>query len=129
MISSLGREGDEMSPETEESLSDYEIILKLTVRDVALLWRAAAQRLFSGGLEADDIDETIGPIDDPAIDDCLATLALPKSVDGCSLVDFNIHLRSWPSNGFGSDDRNPAMPPPGEAPWGDARALGASICL
>jgi len=124
MNSCLGRGGSETSSQQEKSLTEYEVILKLTVQDVASLWRAAAQQLYSGGLESDDVDETIGPIDDPVINDCLATLTLPKAVEGCDLVDFDVHLGSRPGRLFGADDRPAAVRPALDVPWGGGRILG-----
>ena len=124
MISSSNRKGNAMNPQVEESPSNYEVILKLTVRDVALLWRAAAERLCSGGLEADDIDETIGSIDDPAINDCLATLALPMSVDGCALVDFHVHSGSWAKNRAVSDEKRQVPLSSDKLVWTEPCAVG-----
>lgn len=74
----------------ELSVTIYDVMLKFAVRDPARLWRAAAQLLQMGGLDADDVDETIGTIDDPSIDDCLATILLPRTADGCDVIDFEI---------------------------------------
>ena len=68
----------------------FDVVLTVTVPDPASLWRAAARRLEGSGLDPEDVDETIGSIDDPSIDDCLATLMLPAAPDGCVLADVQV---------------------------------------
>jgi hypothetical protein len=102
MESCSGHGGSEQRSEEVLLSTEYEVILKFSVQDVASLWRAAAQRLHDGGLEADDVDETIGPMDDPIVSDCLATLALPEGLDGCDLVSFDVHSASRPPLMFNS---------------------------
>ncbi len=82
--------GDDSILKNDLSLTIYDVILKFAVSDPPSLWRAAAQRLRDSGLGADDIDATIGFIDDPHVDACLAAIMLPMSVDGSELIDFHV---------------------------------------
>jgi hypothetical protein len=74
--------------------SEHEVMLKFEVSDATALWGAAASQLARGGLCASDIDETIGSIDDPSIDDCLATLVVLRGTEGCDLIDFRVERAS-----------------------------------
>ena len=67
----------------------YEVVLKVTVMDIDALWHGAARRLREAGLSPQDIDDTVGPQEDPAVSDCLSVLALPE-IDGCRITDFQI---------------------------------------
>ncbi len=78
----------EVQFEHGQATSEYDVILKFSITDSGRLWQAAAQRLRNLGLDAEDIDDTLGPIDDPAIRDCLLTLTMPDPVDGCRLEEF-----------------------------------------
>ncbi len=65
-----------LHPETEQW--QYDVVIRVAVDDVALLWRRAAAHLLSvGGLDEAGLDETIGPREDPAIADCLSVLLGP----------------------------------------------------
>jgi hypothetical protein len=64
----------------------YDIQLSLSVRDQGALWRAAALRLQAAGLDEEEIVDCIGPRDDVAVEDCLATLILPLTLAGCALT-------------------------------------------
>lgn len=69
----------------------YQVTLTLTVSDIAALWAAAAQRgLAAPGSDPADVYEVIGPREDPSVADCIAMLAGPVSVPGCSLDDLEI---------------------------------------
>lgn len=67
----------------------YRVNFTLAVSDVHALWAAAAARLLEApGMTPDDVVEMIGPREDPAISDCIATLAKPDAMAGCLLDDF-----------------------------------------
>ncbi|PSJ41963.1 hypothetical protein [Allosphingosinicella deserti] len=69
----------------------YQVTLTLKVSDVAALWAAAAQRgLAAPGTNPADVFDVIGPREDPSLADCIAMLAGPVSVPGCSLDDLEI---------------------------------------
>ncbi|MBB5685266.1 hypothetical protein [Sphingobium boeckii] len=42
-------------------------------------------------LTLDDIAESIGPREDPVIEDCLTTIALSTAFDGCLVNDIKVH--------------------------------------
>ncbi|AGH49110.1 MULTISPECIES: hypothetical protein [Sphingomonas] len=76
---------------TGNSEMNYRLTLQLSVEDACALWDAAAERCMSvGGLTIEDVEETLGPRQDPSIEDCLITLALPARIAGCTLTDFNL---------------------------------------
>ncbi len=87
MNAGKGHGTSETQFEDGQAVSEFDVILKFSVTDSGPLWHAAAQRLRNLGLGDDDIDDTLGPIDDPAIRDCLLTLAMPDPVDGCRLEE------------------------------------------
>jgi hypothetical protein len=69
----------------------YRLTLELSVEDSSRLWDAAAARYRDGiGLSLTEVMETIGPREDPSIEECLITIALPEGVEGCILTDFNL---------------------------------------
>jgi hypothetical protein len=69
----------------------YRISIAVDVINARALWNAALSRgLMAPGATFEDVVDTIGPCDDPAIADCLAMLALPADLKGCSVEDFAI---------------------------------------
>lgn len=69
----------------------YRISIAIDVVSPRALWNAALSRgLMAPGATFEDVVDTIGPSDDPAIVDCLAMLALPADLKGCSIEDFTI---------------------------------------
>jgi hypothetical protein len=92
-----GRGVREVQPEQGTTHSEYEIILKLSVNDPGLLRQAVGQLLRDKGLGTEDIDDTIGPVDDPSIIDCLAALVMPDVVEGCRIEAFDIHSGARPA--------------------------------
>lgn len=69
----------------------YRISIAIDVVNPRALWNAALSRgLMAPGATFEDVVDTIGPSDDPAIVDCLAMLALPADLKGCSIEDFTI---------------------------------------
>ena len=67
------------------------LVLTLSVEDAHRLWDAAAAHAARGGwMEPEDVIATIGPREDPRIADCVAMLAVPPRLDGCTLEDVSI---------------------------------------
>jgi hypothetical protein len=67
---------------------DYWFSLRLRVDSPAQLWQAAALRCLSqADLSADEVEDLIGPLEDPSIADCLMVLALPERLPGCTRLD------------------------------------------
>tara|TARA_R110000782_G_scaffold268047_4_gene364062 strand:- start:4525 stop:4944 length:420 start_codon:yes stop_codon:yes gene_type:complete len=69
----------------------YEVVMRLSVEDSVLLWRAAAARAFTC-MECTDLDveDMFGPREDPSVADCLAMLIGPHDLDGCRFDAFSI---------------------------------------
>ncbi|WP_157222560.1 hypothetical protein [Novosphingobium sp. AP12] len=77
--------GTVQAPGTQQ---DYWFSLKLRVDSPAQLWQAAALRCLSQTeLSQDEVEDLIGPADDPSIADCLMLLALPERLPGCTRLD------------------------------------------
>lgn len=71
---------------------EYWFSLKLRVDSAAQLWQAAALRCLSQAeLSQDEVEDLIGPLEDPSIADCLMVLALPERLPGCSRLDTALH--------------------------------------
>ena len=67
---------------------EYWFSLKLRVDSPEQLWQAAALRCLSqSNLSPAEVEEIIGPIEDPSVSDCLMILALPERIPGCSRLD------------------------------------------
>lgn len=74
--------------------SGFRVELCLEVRDPRALWSAAAAKaLATGLLLPEDLVETLGPVDDPSLADCIAMLAGPAPVAGCELTAFAVTER------------------------------------
>ncbi len=69
----------------------YDVTMRLAVRDVGLLWRMAAARALTFGTLSDiEIEEMLGPLEDPSITDCITMLVGPREMTGCSCEHFAI---------------------------------------
>lgn len=77
----------------------YRANLTIAVADPEALWSAAAERLLCApGMTLGDALDVIGPREDPAIAECIATLAMPFAMPGCIMDDFSIDsLRGYPA--------------------------------
>lgn len=86
----LNRHTGNLTPKGDNGAA-FDVCLKVDITDAALLWRmAAAHALAVSALEMEDIEEVIGPMEDPSLADCLAMLLVPQSVAGCALTDVRI---------------------------------------
>ncbi len=68
---------------------EFRVTITLALTDAERLWRAARDRLLAspGGSE-ELVEETIGPVEAPQLDDCIALLCAPAALPGCSVDDF-----------------------------------------
>ncbi|WP_010185062.1 hypothetical protein [Sphingomonas sp. PAMC 26605] len=67
----------------------YRIHWTLAVTDAAALWGSAFEKgLQSPGLDVAALIDVIGPREDPAVAECIAMLAAPQAMPGCSIPDF-----------------------------------------
>ncbi|GFE73427.1 hypothetical protein NTCA1_10760 [Novosphingobium sp. TCA1] len=79
------------------SHEEFWFSLKVRVDSTSQLWQAAALRCMSqSDMSYEDVDELIGPIDDPSIADCLMILALPDRVPGCTRLDVALQASESP---------------------------------
>ncbi|MBT0670523.1 hypothetical protein HT136_19330 [Novosphingobium profundi] len=77
---------------------EFKFSLRLKVEQPRLLWQSAARVcLEDPTLSDEDLEDLIGPREDPSIDDCLMILALSQPFPGCSRLDASL------------DDLAPAM--------------------
>lgn len=84
---------------------EYWFSLKLRVDSASQLWQAAALRCLSqADLSQDEVEDLIGPADDPSIADCLMLLALPERLPGCARLDTALHpVEATPPSASGAD--------------------------
>lgn len=69
----------------------YRITLTLSIDDAHELWSAAAAHAMQfPGMRLQDALDIIGPREDPSIEDCLALLASPPALAGCTPSDFEV---------------------------------------
>jgi hypothetical protein len=63
---------------------------KLQIRaDQITALRLAAAKRFAGDNE-EELEEILGPIADPSIQDCLMAMLLPPQIDGCTMLSVDI---------------------------------------
>ncbi len=80
-----------VAEQTQADANEYRVTLTLSVADAQALWTAAAERaLQAPGMTLGDVLDTLGPREDPSIADCIAMLAVPNAIPGCSLEDARI---------------------------------------
>lgn len=67
-------------------------VLQFTLQiraDHILALRLAAAKRFSDDSE-EELEEMLGPIADPSVQDCLMALLLPRHIDGCTMMSVSI---------------------------------------
>lgn len=75
----------------------FEVVVRISVDHVGALWNAAMTAAVEiHGMDIEDAIDTIGPREDPAIADCIALLAAPSPVSGCTLESFDVIPASVP---------------------------------
>ena len=62
--------------------------MRISVTDATDLWRAAAAHALSYESDQGDVEDVLGPMEDPSIADCLAMLIGPRNVPGCRFDSF-----------------------------------------
>lgn len=72
--------------------NEFEFTLKLRLDSPSLLWKAAANRcLEQSDFTIEEIEDMIGPMADPSIEDCLMLLVLPAKIPGCVRLSAETH--------------------------------------
>lgn len=70
-----------------------QVTLAFSIHDREALWEAAAKKgLAAPGMRLTDVIDVIGPREDPAIAECIAMLAPPATMAGCTLDRFDIEI-------------------------------------
>jgi hypothetical protein len=78
-------------PEVDGDGQDYRVAITFKVRDVRSLWAAAAAKALAVGLMTlEDVEATLGPSEDPCVEDCIAFLTQPAPIPGCTLTAFDV---------------------------------------
>ena len=79
-----------------EQAEEFRLCLSLSVVDADRLWSAAAARATTviPGATEEDVEDMIGPREDPNLADCLALLTGPSAIPGCTLTDFRVEERN-----------------------------------
>lgn len=88
-----GKTGEVQAPGTQQ---EYWFSLRLRVDSPTQLWHAAALRCRQSGMSQDEVEDLIGPVEDPSITDCLMLLALPERLPGCTRLDTALHAADLP---------------------------------
>lgn len=71
--------------------ADYRVEFSLQLRDARSLWAAAAAKALTIGLMTlEDVEATLGPSEDPSVEDCIALLVEPLPVPGCTLSAYEV---------------------------------------
>lgn len=77
--------------EAPPAAPSFKVVIRIRVENAGLLWRmATARALAFGDLSHEEIEEMLGPAQDPSIGDCVAMLLAPRAIAGCSFEDFAI---------------------------------------
>lgn len=73
------------------SAGEYRLEIVLSVESARQLWSCAFNKALSQtALTYADIQELIGSRDDPSVQACLALVAEPVHIPGCSLDEFRV---------------------------------------
>lgn len=76
-----------------DPLDVVQVTLAFSIHDREALWEAAARKgLAAPGMRLTDVIDVIGPREDPAIAECVAMLAPPSAMAGCTLNRFDIEI-------------------------------------
>lgn len=87
----MGRPDARWTRDTGDEGSHFDIRICVSVQDAATLWRmAAATAMTSGGLTEADVEDMLGPCEDPNIADCLGLILGPGMLAGCTFEDFAV---------------------------------------
>lgn len=69
----------------------YDITIRVAVDDPAMLWRTAASHLLTfDGVDEAALDETIGPREDPCVENCLSAIFGPAHMPGVRTDIFGV---------------------------------------
>jgi hypothetical protein len=81
----------EQDVETGQTGTRFRVSFDLVVTDPQALWHAAAQVAFrQPGITIAEVEDVLGPAEDPMLAECLAMLTTPDAVPGCMPLDFAV---------------------------------------
>lgn len=99
---------------TSGPASRFRVSVDIDILDMKALWLAAAQRGRNfAGLDDDDIEDVIGPVEDPDFAACLSMLMSPVAPAGCQAVNFTTEA---------AQTQFATLYKPAEAAWNGANA-------
>lgn len=74
------------------AIQEFEFTLKVRIESLSDLWQAAARHYAArADASAEDIEDMLGPREDPSAEDCLMALALPDIMAGCTMLDVSLN--------------------------------------
>lgn len=89
MMTMMGRPDARRTRDAGDEGSHFDIRICVSVQDAAMLWRmAAATAMISGGLTEADVEDMLGPREDPNIADCIGLILGPGALAGCTFEEF-----------------------------------------
>lgn len=69
----------------------FRVSFDIVISDPQALWHAAASMAFQqAGMTIEDIEDVLGPAEDPSIADCVAMLTAPDAIPGCAPLSFAV---------------------------------------
>ncbi|WP_267389576.1 hypothetical protein [Sphingomonas sp. GC_Shp_3] len=69
----------------------FRVSFDLVVTDAEALWHAAARIAFrQPGITIAEVEDVLGPTEDPMLAECLAMLTAPDAVPGCTPLGFAV---------------------------------------
>lgn len=77
----------------------FRVRFDLVVTDSRALWYAAARVAFrQPGVTAAEIEDVLGPVDDPMVPECVAMLTAPDAMPGCMPLGFSVATVAGPKH-------------------------------
>ncbi|MFM9977373.1 MAG: hypothetical protein ACKVOP_04920 [Sphingomonadaceae bacterium] len=78
-----------MCSTTPGNRAEFRLTFAISIGDPQALWAAAAASLLNHpDMTLGDVLDTIGPREDPSVEDCITALATPLTIAGCAVEDF-----------------------------------------
>jgi hypothetical protein len=89
----------EQDVETGRANSLLRVSFDVVVANPQAQWHAAAQIAFQQlGISIAEVEDVIGPAEDPMVIECLTMLTAPIAIAGCVVVDFSVEQLASPKS-------------------------------